>query len=273
MGAAFLNKLSKHMNAVNIENAKVFLSGREILHNINWQVKRGERCFILGANGAGKTTLVRMLMGYAWPVFGATVEVLGHRFGTVNLQELRKRIAWVSPLMHRWLGEREWTGREMVLSGPDATIGLFRETTPEEEQRAATLMESLRATDLMDRKVHTMSSGEQVKVLIARALMTAPELMILDEPSVYLDIAGREFLLNTIDELAAAHPQLTIIFITQRIEDILPSFNRGMILRQGDILAYGSRDEVLTEPNLRRAFDMDIRLIQARNGRFWTVIE
>ena len=118
-----------------------------------------------------------------------------------------------------------------------------------------------------------MSSGEQVKVLIARALMTSPELMILDEPSVYLDIAGREFLLNTIDELAAAHPELTIIFITQRIEDILPAFNRGMILRQGDIISYGSRDEVLTEQNLRRAFDLDIRLIHARNGRLWTVIE
>jgi len=261
------------MNAVNISQAKVYLSGREILHNINWQVKRGERCFILGANGAGKTTLVRMLMGYAWPVFGATVEVLGRRFGTVNLQELRKRIAWVSPLMHQWLGEREWTGREMVLSGPDATIGLYREATPDEEARAAALMESLRASHLMERKVHTMSSGEQVKVLIARALMTRPELMILDEPSVYLDIAGREFLLHTIDELAAAHPQLTIIFITQRIEDILPTFNRGMILRQGDILAYGSREQVLTEENLRRAFDLDIRLIHARNGRLWTVIE
>ena len=243
------------------------------MHGINWKVERGERCFILGANGAGKTTLVRMLMGYAWPVFGATVEVLGHRFGTINLQELRKRIAWVSPLMHQWLGEREWSGREMVLSGPDATIGLFRDATAEEEQRAAALMESLRATHLMDRKVHTMSSGEQVKVLIARALMTSPELMILDEPSVYLDIAGREFLLNTIDELAATHPELTIIFITQRIEDILPAFNRGMILRQGDIISYGSRDEVLTEQNLRRAFDLDIRLIHARNGRLWTVIE
>jgi iron complex transport system ATP-binding protein len=214
-----------------------------------------------------------MLMGYAWPVFGAAVEVLGHRFGTINLQELRKRIAWVSPLMHQWLGEREWTGREMVLSGPDATIGLFRDATDEEEQRAAALMESLRATHLMDRKVHTMSSGEQVKVLIARALMTSPELMILDEPSVYLDIAGREFLLSTIDKLEATHPELTMIFITQRIEDILPAFNRGMILRQGDIISYGSRDEVLTEQNLRRAFDLDIRLIHARNGRLWTVIE
>ena len=125
----------------------------------------------------------------------------------------------------------------------------------------------------MERTVATMSSGEQVKVLIARAPMTQPELMILDEPSVYLDIAGREFLLNTIAELAAAHPELTIIFITQRIEDILPEFTRGMILRQGEIQAYGSRDEVLTEQNLKAAFDLDIRLIRARNGRLWTIIE
>ena len=260
-------------NVIKVEKATVYLTGREILHNINWQVQKGERCFILGANGAGKTTLVRMLMGYAWPLFGATVEVLGRRFGTVNLQELRKRIAWVSPLMHQWLGDREWTGREMVLSGPDATIGLYREPTPAEEERAAGLMRSLRAEHLMHRTVATMSSGEQVKVLIARALMTNPELMILDEPSVYLDIAGREFLLSTIAELARTHPELTIIFITQRIEDILPEFDRGMILHQGCIQAYGSRDQVLTEQNLRAAFDLDIRLIRAHNGRLWSVIE
>ncbi len=261
------------MNIVSIENARVWLSGREILHGINWNVEKGERCFILGANGAGKTTLVRMLMGYAWPLFGAKVEVLGQRFGTVNLQELRKRIAWVSPLMHQWLGDREWTGREMVLSGPDATIGLYRDPTAAEEEKAAALLHSLRAENLADQPVHTMSSGEQVKVLIARALMTDPELMILDEPSVYLDIAGREFLLRTIEELAATRPELTIIFITQRIEDILPTFTRGMILRQGEIMASGEREDVLTEENLRAAFELDIRLIRARNGRLWTVIE
>lgn len=261
------------MLSINVKDAHVYLGGREILKGIDWQVQRGERCFILGANGAGKTTLVRMLLGYAWPVFGAVVEVLGHRFGTVNLQELRKRIAWVSPLMHRWLGERDWTGREMVLSGPDATIGLFRDPTAEEEARAAELMRSLRAEELMERPVSAMSSGEQVKVLIARALMTNPELMILDEPSVFLDIAGREFLLSTIEELAVARPELTLVFITQRIEDILPVFGRGMILRRGHILAHGPRSEVLTEENLKQAFDLDIRLIQARNGRLWTVIE
>ncbi|MBR5329939.1 MAG: ATP-binding cassette domain-containing protein, partial [Akkermansia sp.] len=153
------------------------------------------------------------------------------------------------------------------------TIGLYRDPTPAEEAQAAGLMRKLRAEHLMERTVATMSSGEQVKVLIARALMTNPELMILDEPSVYLDIAGREFLLHTIAELASTHPELTIIFITQRIEDILPEFDRGMILRQGEIQAYGSRDEVLTEQNLKAAFNLDIRLIRARNGRLWSVIE
>ncbi len=261
------------MNAIHVENARVYLGGQEILHNISWQVKRGERCFILGANGAGKTTLVKTLMGYAWPVYGAKVEVLGHTFGQVNLVELRKSIAWVSPFMHQWLADRDWTGLEMTLSGLDGTIGVFRDMTEEETERARAMLKSLRAEHLADRTVVTMSSGEQVKVLIARALMTAPELMILDEPSVYLDIAGREFLLNTIAELASTRPELTIVFITQRIEDILPVFDRGMILKSGNICASGSRDSVLTEENLKMAFDLNIRLIKTDAGRFWTVIE
>ena len=88
--------------AINIENASVRLGGREIIHDMHWQVEKGGRCFILGANGAGKTTLVKTLMGYAWPKFGAKVEVLGHRFGQTNLVELRKRIAWVSPFMNQF---------------------------------------------------------------------------------------------------------------------------------------------------------------------------
>ena len=258
--------------AIRVEGARVYLSGREVLHDINWTVRRGERCFILGANGAGKTTLVRMLLGYAWPLFGAKVEVLGHRFGSVNLQQLRRRIAWISPLMHRWLGDREWTGLEITLSGPDGTIGLFRQPQEREVQRAGELLSALRAEYLADRTVVTMSSGEQVKVLIALALMTDPELMILDEPSVFLDIAGREFLLRTIEELATQRPELTLLFITQRIEDILPVFNRGLILREGRILAHGAREEVLTESNLRHAFDMPIRLLRGEGGRLWAVM-
>ena len=95
--------------AIDVKHASVFLGGREIIHDMNWQVKKGGRCFILGANGAGKTTLVKMLMGYAWPKFGAEVSVLGNRFGRTNLVELRKRIAWVSPCMQQFT-ETDWTG-------------------------------------------------------------------------------------------------------------------------------------------------------------------
>ncbi len=260
--------------AISIENATVFLSGREILHDLSWEVRRGERCFILGANGAGKTTLVRMLLGYAWPLFGAKVEVLGQRFGQVNMQELRRRIAWVSPLMHKWLdGERAWTGKEMLLSGTEATIGLFHTPTQQEVLRAEELLTLMNAEHLAEQPVHHMSSGEQVKILIARALMTEPELMILDEPSVYLDLAGREFLLQTIEHLAERHPNLTIIFITQRIEDITPCFDRGMMMKEGRVMTRGSREEVLTEPLLKQAFNLNIRLLEGKSGRLWAMIE
>ena len=106
--------------AVNVENARVYLGGHEILHNTSWQVQRGERCFILGANGAGKTTLVKVLMGFAWPLFGARVQVLGKTFGHVNLLELRKSIAWVSPFMHSGWRMAPGTGATWCFPAPTA---------------------------------------------------------------------------------------------------------------------------------------------------------
>ena len=258
--------------AVDIKNASVYLGGREILHDLSWQVPRGGRCFILGANGAGKTTLVKMLMGYAWPVYGAQVEILGNRFGSTNLVELRKRIAWVSPCMQQFT-DTEWTGLQMVLSGFDGTLGLFRKPEEHEIAAARALMKRFRSEHLADQQIFTMSSGEQVKILIMRALLTQPELMILDEPSVYLDMPGREFLLGEIGKMAAEMPELTIIFITQRIEDILGVFDEGMILKSGRIMCHGRREQVLTEENLSSIFDLPIRLIRNPSGRYWAILE
>ena len=220
--------------AVNVENARVYLGGHEILHNISWQVQRGERCFILGANGAGKTTLVKVLMGFAWPLFGARVQVLGKTFGHVNLLELRKSIAWVSPFMHKWLEDGSWNGRDMVLSGPDGTIGLLREPTPEEEEKAAGIMKSLKAEHLMDRPVVAMSSGEQVKVLIARALMTNPELMILDEPTAGLDPDGVEKVLNIMNQLN--EEGMTLIISSHDIDMISKYADKIFVLYNGEII-------------------------------------
>ena len=258
-------------NAVEIENATVFLGGREILHDLSWTVGKGEHCFILGANGAGKTTLIKMLLGYAWPIYGARVSVLGRRFGETNLVELRKRIAWVSPLMHELTGT-EWTGMEMVLSGIDGTLGLFRKPLPGEVDRALKFMKRFRCEKLADQSVFTMSSGEQMKIMITRALLTRPELLILDEPNVFLDLPGREFLLA---EIAAAKelPELTMIFVTQRTEDILPLFDRGMMMRAGRVMCCGDRTDVLSEANLREAFGMPVRAVQSRSGRVWAVLD
>ena len=260
------------INAVEIEHATVFLGGREILHDLSWTVARGERCFILGANGAGKTTLIRMLLGYAWPLYGARVSVLGGRFGETNLVELRKRIAWVSPFMQQLTGT-EWTGMEMVLSGIDGTPGLFRKVLPGEVDRALKFMKRFRCEKLAEQSVFTMSSGERMKIMIARALLTRPELLILDEPGVFLDLPGREFLLAEIAAVAKERPELTIIFVTQRTEDILPLFDRGMIMKSGRIMCRGERSEVLDEANLREAFGMPVRIEKTGSGRVWTVLD
>ncbi len=259
--------------AINIENASLSLGGNLILKNFNWQLERGSHHFILGANGAGKTTLVKMIMGLAWPYYGATVEVLGERYGHIDLATMRKRIAWVSPFLQQLTSERELSGAEVVISGVEGTLGLFRKEEPGEREKAFEMLKMLKGEHLMDRPMQVMSSGEQIKLLIARALMSRPELMILDETGVYLDISSREFFLSMVEKLAADRPELTIIFITQRIEDILPMFDCGMIIRKGEVIARGKRDEVLSEDNLRKAFDLNIKLIRNRAGRFWPVIE
>jgi iron complex transport system ATP-binding protein len=259
-------------NIIDIKNAKVYLGGKVVLHDFNWQVKKGEHWFILGANGAGKTTLVKVLMGYAWPVHGAEVNVLGKRYGAVNLSELRKSIAWVSPFMQRW-ASGEGNALEMVISGLDGTLGLFREYSDDEKDKAINIMESLGCAHLAEHKMDAMSSGEQVKILISRALMHDPELMILDEACVHLDMKSREMLLETIDSFASRENAPTIIFITQRIDDILPVFNEGMILKEGNIIAKGERDSILTEANLFKAYDMTVKLKMNSSGRLWPVIE
>ena len=259
-------------NIIEIKNAKVFLGGKLVLQDFNWEVNTGEHWFILGANGAGKTTLVKVLMGYAWPVFGAEVRVLGARYGAVNLSELRKNIAWVSPFMQRWTSG-DWTALEMVISGLDGTLGLFRDYTAEEESKAIEILTSLGCGHLIKQKIDTMSSGEQVKILIGRALMHDPELMILDEACVHLDLKSREHLLETIDAFARREKAPTIIFITQRIDDILPIFKRGMILKEGHIIAKGGCKEILSEENLFKAYDMPVKLKTNSAGRMWPVIE
>ena len=258
--------------AVNIENAAVYLNQKEILHSINWKVKKGERYFILGANGAGKTTLVRMMLGYIWPLYGAKVEILGKRLGKFDLNELRKSIAWVSPFIQKHLKPSD-IGVDTVLSGYEGSLGFGRQATNEELKKVEELLVSLGAIHLANKSICEMSSGEQMKILIARALCLNPKLMIFDEPTAFLDIKEREFFLKMLDILIKEHPEITFIFISQRVEDILPAFDKGMVLKDGKIILSGFKKEVLTEENLKKVFGIDIKLLNTPNGRLWSVIE
>lgn len=261
--------------AIEIRNATVKLEGFEALHDFSWSVRRGERWFVLGPNGAGKTTLVKLMLGLVWPLYGATVSVLGNRYGSCDIYEIRKRVAWASPFLNTWASDptyRRWTALEIVLSGIDSTVGFFRTASPEEIERAHAALEMIQGGAIADRYFDRLSSGEQVKAIIARALISDPELVILDETCVYLDLTSREILLKAIDDLASRPNAPTMVFITQRIEEITKNFNRGMILKDGRIFTQGSRDEILSEHNLEQTFGMPLKLEQSSNGRIWPVL-
>ena len=258
--------------AINIENATVSLQGNKVLYDINWKVKKGSKYFILGANGSGKTTLVRMLLGYIWAHYGAKIEVLNQKFWHTDINELRKSIAWISPFIQKNI-EPCTTGVDMVLSGKTGTLGFFRQAHKKELDEVEKLLSSINALHLANKDFSKMSSGEQMKILVARALNADAQLMILDEPSVFLDITERENFLKIIDKLAKEKNDLTIIFITQRIEDILPSFTEGMILKSGKIEVIGDREEILTTQTLKKAFNVDVKLIKTSNGRLWSIVE
>ncbi len=266
------NNFMKKNCVINIENADVYLKRNKILNNINLKIKKGEKCFILGANGAGKTTLIKTILGYIFPKYGAKVEVFGQEFGKTDLNEVRKSIAWISPFLTETF-EFGMTGTNVVLSGLEGFLGFYRKASKDELQIVEKLLASLNALHLANKNIKEMSSGEQMKIMIARALISKPKLMILDEPNVFLDIKEKESLLKTIEKIALKNPDLTMIFISQRIEDILPIFDYGIILKNGEIHSKGIRHEILTEENLNKIFDLNIKLTQTKNGRLWCIIE
>lgn len=253
---------------IDISGATVRYGSEEVLHDFNWQVRRGEHWFILGPNGAGKTTLVKTLMGFKWPLYGSRVAVLGEVYGQCNLVDVRRKIAWVSPFLLKWTSSHT-TARDVVLSGIDATIGMHREPTDAEIELAMAQMRDLHCEHVAAHAFEDLSSGEQLKVLIGRAMMQSPELLILDEACVHLDMKTREHLLANITALTLRPDAPTVILITHRLEDITRTFTRGMILKDGRMVAQGAREEIITAENLSGAFDMPLRLHRVLDGRFW----
>ncbi|MCQ2010955.1 ABC transporter ATP-binding protein [Sporolactobacillus sp. STSJ-5] len=239
-------------------------SDHTVLKNVDWQVRTGEHWSLVGLNGSGKTTLLKMINGYIWPTNG-TLSVLNRPFGTCDLRELRKKIGWVSSALSEKFrsGERP---EAIVLSGKFASIGLYEQTSPAEREKAHALLNQLGCESFENRAFGLLSQGEKQRVLIARALMADPELLILDEPCNGLDLFAREQMLSMIAELAKSADTPSMIFVTHHVEELLPCFDHTLLLKAGTVFKSGHASEVMT-PEIMTAFYDHRVSVQRRGGR------
>lgn len=245
--------------------------GKYILKQIDWQVKKGEHWAILGLNGSGKTTLLNMVNGYIWPTTGS-MSVLGNEFGKTDIHRLRRSIGWVSSSLGERINGRH-KAEELVISGKFAAVGLtFVEPEQKDYDQAVELMEKLGIRHTYGRPYITCSHGEKQKILIARALMAEPSLLIFDEPTNGLDFVAREQLLETIEQFARDPLAPTMIYVTHHIEEVLPTFSHTLLLKDGTIFAKGKRKEVITKSKMSTIFNRKVD-VQWKNSRAWMTLE
>ena len=236
-----------------------------ILRDVNWTVRPGEHWIILGANGSGKTSLLKAITGYMTPTEGE-ITLLGEEFGDSDWRELRHHIGIVSASISLLVHEED-TGLEIVAGGKRAMIGCWGQVTSVEKDRARRLLKSLRIPYAAERTWEVLSQGERQRVLIARALMADPALLILDEPCAGLDPVARENFLSDISRLTAKKSAPALVLVTHHVEEILPEFTHLLALRNGRAVSSGPIMQRLTTRNLSAIFGSPLTL-QRSSGRY-----
>ncbi len=252
-------------NILSVRNLTIHRGGVSILKNINWTVKKGDHWVILGANGSGKTSLLKSVAGYMTPSEGE-ITALGEEYGGCDWRELRKHIGVVSASISQLIHEED-IALDLVAGGRNAMIGVWGRVAPAEFTRARRLLATLGAAYLKDRPWDFLSQGERQRVLIARALMADPAILILDEPCAGLDPVAREEFLRDIKKLAAKQTAPALILVTHHIEEILPSFTHVLTLRKGRITYSGRKSGALTKAVLGEVFGARVALEKSR-GRY-----
>lgn len=237
-----------------------------LLDEIEWAVAPGEHWVVLGPNGAGKTTLLNLAAAVSHPSEGE-VEVLGARLGKVDMRALRERIGTVEAKLGRRIRGRA-SGIEVVLTGTTGSIALLHDRIePADEERAERLLAEIGAAALHDRLYQDCSQGERQRLMLARALMDQPELLLLDEPTAGLDLPSRERLIGSLDAMAVANPALPTVTVTHHLEEIPSSSSHALLLAGGRIVAQGPIAEVMTAELVSRCFGIEVEV--ARHGNRW----
>jgi iron complex transport system ATP-binding protein len=234
-----------------------------ILENVNWTVEQGQHWAILGANGSGKTSLLCALTGYLTPTHG-TITLLRKRYGQTDWRELRKQVGLVSSSIRQMMADAE-PALETVVSGKYAMIDLWGKILPVDRARGMRILKRIECEYLAERPWHFLSQGERQRVLIGRALMADPPVLILDEPCAGLDPAAREHFLHFLQRLGTGVGAPTLVLVTHHVEEITAVFSHIMILKSGRVLASGRKTSALTSRVLSEAFNTPIRLTRKRS--------
>ena len=245
------------------------LNGKRILAAVSWTVNEGDHWAILGPNGAGKTTLLKLACGYLWPNAGGEIYRKGEKL--VNLSELRRSIGWVTSTLVSEIPLRE-TVLNTVVSGKYAQIGLreYPGQSPRKGdfKKAKNHLKELGCEDLIRRSFGTLSQGEQQKVLISRARMADPYLIVLDEPCAGMDPGAREAFLSSLSSIERDGAFPSLVYVTHHVEEILPMFKKTLLLKEGKIIRSGKTDDVLTSRTLNQLYGVSLRLVK-KHGRYW----
>lgn len=252
--------------AIELRDVSLRRDGRDLLHRVDWTVGPDEHWVVLGANGSGKTSLVRIAALYEHPSTGI-VEVLGERLGRTDVRDTRRRVSMVSAAMAD-LVRADLAAELVVMCAKHAALEpWWHQYEPEDAQRARDLLGDAGLSHTLGRPFGTLSSGERQRVLLARALMPRPELLLLDEPCAGLDLGGRETLVDRLSVLATRVPPLPMVLVTHHVEEIPPEFNHVLVLREGAVVALGPIDEVLDDQALSSAFGVAVVVDRHRDGR------
>ena len=253
-------------SAFELESVSVVRPGKILLDSVSWTVRDDERWVVLGPNGAGKSTLLQIVGAHLFPSAG-TATVLGSRLGSVDVFDLRTRIGHSGTVVADRL-PRDERVEDVVVSAAHAVMGRWHEEYDADDvDRARQIMGELGISALRHRTFGTLSEGERKRALVARALMTDPELLLLDEPCAGLDLGAREDLLASLDLLSSAEGAPVMVMVSHHVEEIPPGFTHVLMLREGRVVAAGPVEETLTADTLGRTFGMRLELDHV-DGRY-----
>ena len=247
----------------------VVIDGKQILSGVDFEIKPKENWVVVGPNGSGKTTLLKAVCGYQG-VSGGSVEVLGQKFGETDLRELRTQIGMISS----YLGDLillDDNVLDIVVSGASGQTRLW--SIPEEQtvKKAQSLLKLLGCSRYEDSILRELSQGERQKVIIARAMMSNSDLLVLDEPCAGLDLKSRESFLKSLSKVGETHSK-TIIYTTHRIDEIPECFTHALLLRYGHVVARGRLRDTITAKNMSKCFDVALEIKRWRR-RYYAVVK